>query len=145
MKTALYHFLLLSCLAFTGCERAAPPVVETTAPEVILPAEVKELTPTEATQWLSSHADAQIIDLRMPEERTRDGQIDGSKNYDYLQSVTVEQLAALDHQKPVFIYCTLGGRSSRTSVEMHRLGFQQIVVLKGGLNAWLNEKKPVLK
>jgi len=81
----------------------------------------------------------------MPEELTREGRIEGSKNYDFLQSKTLEQLGTLDRQKPALIYCALGGRAAKVSVQMHEMGFAEIIVLQGGMNAWLKEGRPVIK
>jgi len=83
--------------------------------------------------------------MRMPEEIAREGKIEGSKNYDFLQSKTLEQLNELDRLKPVFVYCALGGRAVKTAKQLHETGFTQIVVLKGGMDAWLKEGHPVVK
>ncbi|MCW0220205.1 MAG: rhodanese-like domain-containing protein [Prosthecobacter sp.] len=140
------RFLLpLLCLALASCEPAPITTVETAPPSITLPASIPELTPTQAAEWMSQNPSATLLDLRMPEEVTREGKLPGSQNYDYLQSTTLEKLGQLDHQKPYLLYCALGGRAKRAALQMNQLGFPQIVVLKGGLNAWMTEGHPVIK
>jgi rhodanese-related sulfurtransferase len=135
----------LFCLSLASCEPAPIPTVETEPPTITLPTGIAELTPTQAAEWMSQNPNATLLDLRMHEEVTREGKLPGSRNYDYLQSNTLEKLGQLDHQKPYLLYCALGGRAKRAAVQMHQLGFTQIVVLKGGLNAWMTEGHPVAK
>ncbi|HMR92372.1 MAG TPA: thioredoxin domain-containing protein [Chitinophagaceae bacterium] len=42
----------------------------------------------------------------------------------------------LDKNKPVYIYCLVGGRSAAAAAWMKEKGFTNIVELKGGINAW---------
>lgn len=135
------------CLALlVGCNPAAPPSVESEPPVVTLPKEVKELAPAEAAEWLQSHPTALILDLRMPEERVREGKLAGSVGVDWLQSSASQTIERLDRSRPVLVYCALGGRSRLAAVEtLPSLGFPEIVVLKGGLEAWQAEGRPVQK
>lgn len=145
ISALMRRFLLLLTLSLAACKPAAPPVVATEPPAIILPASARELTPTEAAAWMAANPEALILDLRMPEEITREGKLPGSQNHDFLQDTTQEHLATLDRTRPCLLYCALGGRSAQTAVQMHHLGFTQIMILKGGLNAWLKEGRSVLK
>ncbi|MBB5040057.1 rhodanese-like domain-containing protein [Prosthecobacter dejongeii] len=121
----------------------APAAVE--PPAVLLPDSVQPLTPAETATWITTHPGALILDLRMPEEVTREGKLTGSQNHDYLQPSTTEYLSKLDRRKPYLLYCAIGGRSTRAAVQMQNLGFTQLFILKGGLNAWLTEGREVIK
>jgi rhodanese-related sulfurtransferase len=46
------------------------------------------------------------------------------------------QLAKLDKDKPVLVYCAAGSRSARAVSIMKEMGFSEIHELKGGYNAW---------
>lgn len=142
------RFLLpLLALGFCliGCKPAPAPKVDLEPPAIILPASVQELPPAEAAAWMTQNPGALILDVRMAEEVTREGKLPGSQHHDSLQPATQEYLASLDRQKPCLIYCALGGRSRRLAVQMHDLGFTQLAVLKGGLNAWQTEGREVVK
>jgi molybdate transport system substrate-binding protein len=114
-------------------------------PAVLLPADVQELTPADASTWMSQNPGALILDVRMAEEVAREGKLSGSRHHDYLKPATQEYLATLDRQQPCLIYCAIGGRSRRMAVQMHDLGFTHLVILKGGLNAWQTEGRSVQK
>lgn len=137
--------LYLLCLALLSCQPAVLPPVATEPPAVTLPASIKELTPAEAAAWMGQNPGALLLDLRMADEVTREGRLPGSRNHDYLQPATQEYIASLDRQAPILVYCALGGRSRHAAAEMHQLGFSQITLLKGGLNAWLAEGRSVVK
>ncbi len=145
MPAFMRRLLLLLTLSLAACKPAAPPVVATEPPPVMLPASARELPPAEAAAWMAANPEALILDLRMPEEITREGKLPGSQNHDFLQDATQEYLATLDRARPCLLYCALGGRSTHTAVQMHHLGFTQIMILKGGLNAWLKEGRSVVK
>lgn len=53
--------------------------------------------------------------------------------------------AQLDKSKPVFVYCAAGVRSSKAATLLKDLGFQQIYDLSGGIRAWSQAGKPVVK
>ncbi len=143
MRVLLFPFVL--ALGLAGCKPAPPPAAVIDPPAVVLPAGVSELTPAEATEWITRHPEGILVDLRMAEEVAREGRIQGSRNLDFLKPKTQDELSLLHKDKPALLYCALGGRSRQAAVKMHELGFPQISILKGGLNAWLTEGRPVIK
>lgn len=42
----------------------------------------------------------------------------------------------LDKEKPVYVYCRSGNRSSKAAKELEKLGFSKIIDLDGGINSW---------
>lgn len=145
MNRMMRPSLLLICFSLAACKPAPAPVVNIDPPAVILPASVKELTPEEASTWLTQTPEAVALDLRMPEEIDREGRITGSRHYDFLQARTQEQIKELDAKKPYLLYCALGGRARRMAMTMHGMGFKQISILKGGMEAWKKDGKPAIK
>jgi len=51
----------------------------------------------------------------------------------------------LDLQTPCLVYCALGERARRAAALMSKAGYQHILVLKGGFNAWKAAGEPVEK
>lgn len=47
--------------------------------------------------------------------------------------------------RPIFLYCTTGYRSSRVAEDLYSQGFRKLYNLKGGIVAWKKEKMPVAK
>ncbi|MFY7899726.1 MAG: thioredoxin domain-containing protein, partial [Chitinophagaceae bacterium] len=58
------------------------------------------------------------------------------------KSQFVERTAALDKNKPVYIYCLGGGRSSAAAKWLQKNGFTTYNLV-GGINAWQQAAKPV--
>ncbi|PSL50207.1 rhodanese-related sulfurtransferase [Chitinophaga niastensis] len=54
-----------------------------------------------------------------------------------------DRVQYLDKQKPVYIYCLGGGRSSAAAKWMRENGFANVVELQGGINAWKQAGKPL--
>jgi thioredoxin 1 len=99
----------------------------------------KTISPTEFEQKLKQ-ADAQLIDVRTAEEYT-DGGISGSVNMNYNGSDFDQQLATLNKEKPVLVYCLSGGRSGKAADKLNGMGFKEVYNLEGGIVQWRSEGK----
>lgn len=47
-----------------------------------------------------------------------------------------ERVKYLDKEKPVYVYCLSGGRSTAAATWMRDNGFKEVVEMQGGINAW---------
>ncbi len=121
--------------------------------DVAVPANLKvglvQVEPELASRTISA-ADAQLrladdavilVDLREDTERARRGAIPGSVHVPYQKlGESIKPggtLAALAHAgRPLVLYCAFGERSALALVEMRRAGFDDIVHLGGGFDAW---------
>ncbi len=77
-----------------------------------------------------------IIDVRTAEE-FNNGHINGAINIDWYSSNFSTEIAQLDKNTPVYIYCRSGGRSNKAAKKMLDKGFDEIIELQGGFAAWL--------
>lgn len=73
---------------------------------------------------------AQLLDVRTPQEWAQ-GKIASSKLISISDPSFNSQIAKLDKNKPVFVYCAVGGRSSRASQILQSAGFKQVYNLQG--------------
>ncbi len=113
---------------------------------MVLPAEVHEIGPDQVERHLVEHLDTIIIDVRTEDERRTRGFILNSLHHDYFHAQkTLDALTKLDKTKPVIVYCAIGGRAKLIAVEMHRMGFKNLLLLKGGFNAWTASGQAVAK
>ena len=55
---------------------------------------------------------------------------------DFYDSSFNQQVSTIDRDKPVFVYCAIGGRSWDAAKIMHELGFKNVYDLKGGIIIW---------
>tara|TARA_B100001109_G_scaffold251662_1_gene246477 strand:+ start:9284 stop:9658 length:375 start_codon:yes stop_codon:yes gene_type:complete len=96
----------------------------------------KELKGPKAFQeQMDATEDFYLIDVRTPQEYQQ-GHIDGALNYNIMGDEFENQIAALDPNKVVFVYCAVGGRSARAANYLEEKGFKFIIDLKGGMKAW---------
>lgn len=58
---------------------------------------------------------------------------------------TLKNVASLDKNKPVLVYCTVGARSQEIGKKLKEAGFKEVYNLYGGLIEWANEEKPIFK
>ena len=115
-------------------------------PAVVIPPEVRDILPDQVERQLVDHPETVIIDVRTEEERHSRGYILNSLHYDYFHGQkTLDALAKLDKTKPCIVHCAIGGRAQFIAVEMHKLGFKNILLLKGGFNAWTAGGQAVAK
>jgi rhodanese-related sulfurtransferase len=89
------------------------------------------LSSTNFESKIKTTTDAQIIDVRTPEEYI-DGHIEGALNINVQDQKFAEQISKLDKTKTVYIYCRSGSRSQMAASQMKTLGFKSIIDLKGG-------------
>jgi len=54
-----------------------------------------------------------------------------------------DRVKYVDKDKPVYVYCLVGGRSAAAAEWMRQNGFKTVYNLDGGMNAWKRDNKPV--
>lgn len=85
----------------------------------------------------------QIFDVRTAEEYNS-GHISGSLQADYTNKQEfADRVQYLNKQKPVYIYCLSGGRSTAAARWMRENGFKEVVEMEGGVRAWKEAGKPL--
>ncbi|WP_028523854.1 rhodanese-like domain-containing protein [Runella limosa] len=91
----------------------------------------ENLAPKDFIQKLKTTPNAQLLDVRTPNEWNA-GKIASSQCINYNDPAFKEQVQKLDKTKPVFVYCAVGGRSTKASQILKESGFKLIYNLQGG-------------
>lgn len=87
--------------------------------------------------------EVQLLDVRTANE-FRMGYIKGALQANWNNNAEFEErVAALDKNKPVFVYCLSGARSYAAAEWMRENGFKEVVNLEGGFSSWKRNNKPV--
>ena len=126
--------LFLTVLLFVSCKDAA----QNTALQPEQENTVKVVEPAKFHSLIADTPNAQLVDVRTANEVSR-GVIDGAAHMCFSCPEFEEQVDGLDKDRPVFLYCKVGGRSSRAAAILKRKGFRQVYDLKGGIDAWQEE------
>ncbi|SDL35428.1 rhodanese-like domain-containing protein [Kriegella aquimaris] len=80
--------------------------------------------------------DVQLVDVRTLKEYNA-GHIDDAINIDVLDNATfTKEIQNLDKEKPIYIYCQMGGRSNSASQKLKDMGFKTIFDYSGGYGEW---------
>lgn len=138
MKTFI-TFIALS-MGIISCTNGQDKKVQTTATTSIF----EKLDGQSFYQDITTKEDIQLVDVRTPGEFNQ-GHIAGALNYTINGKEFDEQIASLDPNKPVYVYCAVGGRSSRAANYLQSKGFTAIYDLKGGMGAWGQLSLPIEK
>ncbi len=86
----------------------------------------------------------QVLDVRTPQE-IKEGKIKGAAEADWRNENAFQQeILKLDRNKPVYIYCRSGGRSSSAAAWLSNEGFKEVFNVTGGLTEWKAKGKPVV-
>lgn len=114
-------------------------------PVVTLPAAAREITGAEAATLVRTQR-VNILDIRTATEMKEEGRIPGSKHLDFFRDdfdQVLREQVKMDPAMPCLVYCALGGRSRHAAQRLADLGFKEILVLKGGYNAWKKAGLPM--
>lgn len=105
---------------------------------------VLHVNPAEATQLLEQHTDIKILDVRTGIEFKR-GHVKHAENVNYISFSFKKLLSKLDKNVIWLLHCESGNRSSRAMPIMQEAGFESIIHMDGGLDAWQEAGLPVVK
>lgn len=89
----------------------------------------------DAFEQKMNEPEVQLIDVRTDGEYA-EGHIANATNIDVLQSDFKDKVANLDKEKPVMVYCKMGGRSAKAAGILKEMGFKDVTDLEGGYTAW---------
>ena len=99
---------------------------------------VKSIDANQAKTYLADKKvdDVTILDVRQPKEYEA-GHIPGAVLAP-LPDLT-DQMNRIDREKPVLVYCAVGGRSRVAAQLLSGQGFKNILNLSGGFNSWTSD------
>lgn len=103
---------------------------------------LEKIPPAAFQEKLKSLPDIQLIDVRTPEEFA-EGHLKGAKNIDYNSDGFEASLEGLKKDKPVMVYCFVGGRSGQAAKLLSQKGFEQVIDMQGGYKKWTEEGWPI--
>lgn len=100
---------------------------------------VANLDAAEARAFMdqSSVGDFELLDVRQPKEYQQ-AHLPGSRLIPLAELSS--RLGELDRQKPVIVYCAVGGRSKAAAQYLAGQGFGEVYNLIGGIKAWSGGK-----
>ena len=91
----------------------------------------------------SSYGDEFIVlDVRTSQERAN-GFLANSTHIDFYDEAFLDKLNLLDKKKPIYVYCMVGGRSSKAANKIVKSGFNEVYNLNGGFLKWSNNNLPI--
>lgn len=102
------------------------------------------LAAVEFSTKLNQTKDAQLVDVRTPGE-FRNGHLKDALNIDWNADDFTEKAQTLDKEKPVFVYCMSGPRSTAAAGKLQEMGFKNVYDLQGGMMKWRNANLPEIK
>jgi len=97
---------------------------------------------TAAAVRLINDRDALVIDVRQPADYKKSHllgaiNIPADKLKDRVGELSRHQ------QRPVIVYCNMGGSSLEAARTLRALGFSDVQPLRGGINGWMSGNLPV--
>ncbi len=122
MKNLAIALLYTATIAFTSCKGQDKHINETIEPKVF-------------AEKISATKDAQILDVRTPEEYNS-LHLDNAVNNNINDADFDKKLSNLDKNKPVFVYCLAGARSAKAAARLTEQGFTEVYNMNGGITKW---------
>jgi len=85
-----------------------------------------------------------VIDVRTQEEFGY-GHIKSAKLIDINKLDFRVKISELDKKGKYLVYCRSGSRSNKAVLQMNKNGIEEALNLKGGIGAWHNAGKPLVR
>ena len=95
-----------------------------------------------ANDALTANVDAQIVDVREPDEWAETGVPEGAVLIP-LGDLEAQAPTELASEQPVYVICRSGNRSQTGSDILVGLGYTQVFNVDGGITAWIEAGLPV--
>jgi rhodanese-related sulfurtransferase len=106
------------------------------------PTTITKMKPDEFEKAITGN-NMQVLDVRTATEFNT-GHIKSSLQADWTkQEQFLDRIQYVDKDRPVYVYCLVGGRSAAAADWMRTNGFKQVLELAGGINAWKAAAKPL--
>lgn len=102
----------------------------------------KDLPVAGFAKTLANAPDAQLVDVRTPDEYA-EGHLKGAVNINYNADDFTAKAAKLDKGRPVMVYCLSGGRSAFAAAKLDAMGFAHVYNMEGGIEGWEEAGKPL--
>ena len=102
----------------------------------------KKITPQDLVSLTNQEA-AKLIDLRSPNEFA-DGHITGSINIPYADIEDRLHEIKLQEGKSLVLICDSGSQSANAVEVLNKSGYQNTVILSGGIGAWKLDNLPLI-
>jgi len=99
------------------------------------PSGLEVMFPDEAAEFISQHAEGTytLLDVRQPPEYEEE-HLPGAKLVPLPE--LVDSLEGLEAEKPIIVYCAVGGRSRMAAQLLANQDFNKVFYLEGGMQAW---------
>lgn len=122
----------------------------TTAAQLVAEAKsrTENLTPDDVAKEMLG-GEAVLIDLREPEERTKNGTIPGAVHAPrgmlgfYADPSSSYHRPEFDPTRRIILHCASGGRSALAADTLRQFGYSKVAHLDGGITAWKETGHPV--
>jgi len=100
---------------------------------------IELISPQQVYDAVYNKDTVQLVDVRTPEEY-KISHLKGSQNICVTSKDFAEKVKTLDKNKPVYLYCRVGGRSAGAAKQLQKMGFTKIYDMDGGILLWEKKK-----
>jgi rhodanese-related sulfurtransferase len=93
---------------------------------------------------LVQSGDGITLDVRTPEE-VSEGYIPSAIALNFQSEDFEEKISQLPKEKEIYVYCKVGGRSSKAAELLNNKGFTKVYQLENGIDGWKEKGFPITK
>ena len=144
MKKLFFSFILGISFFTTAvsCQNAAKSTPQGATQSTVTG--VTDLSTTNFQKKIAADSPAILLDVRTPQEYAN-GHLQNATAINFFDADFKEKVDKLDKNKPIYVYCAVGGRSAKACKILQESGFKNVYNLLGGWNGWNAAGLPSVK
>ena len=143
IRLSVYAFLFCAILFFVFCSEDEKQVESNDVHTDTLANVLPDTVSVTEMERLMNEPGYIVVDVRTPEEYDA-GHIENTLNLNFESGEFSENIQMFDKDKTYLIHCWTDRRSGLAKEIMDKMDFKTIVV-KGGIEEWKSQNKPVVK
>ncbi len=132
LRPIVVILVLLSAACGSGAEDSQAATTQAPSASPAADESIALLSPMEFADYLETRPNVPVVNVHIPYE----GHIEGTDHFVPFDEIGLWEGLPADLLAPIALYCRSGNMSAQAAQTLVDMGYEAVVDLEGGMNAW---------